>query len=177
MGAKLDSGVGPKRGVADINAEPNVIPFIDVMLVLLIIFMVTAPIAAVDIKTEMPVSEVETSKRPNKPVWITVIDGKDCFNPLQGGQATVKGKPVTNCPAYFVMEEEVRQENIGVEAKKALIQNNPKIDPEDIGELGKISVYVRASGETEFKNVMRIMNRVQDQGLYRVSLVASDMTP
>ena len=65
MGAKLDSGVGKKRGRPEVNADPNVIPFIDVMLVLLIIFMVTAPIAAVDIKADMPDSQVIASKRPS----------------------------------------------------------------------------------------------------------------
>jgi biopolymer transport protein ExbD len=176
MGAKLDSGVGSKRGQAPINAEPNVIPFIDVMLVLLIIFMVTAPIAAVDIKTEMPSSDVPSSKRPNKPVWVTVIDGKDCTNAVGGGAVQVAGKAITNCPAYFVMEEEVEAAVLGERAVAAMKKANPRI-ADDMAELGKVDIYVRASAETQYRNVMLVMNRLQDQGLYKVALVTSDKTP
>ncbi len=45
---------GGKRGRMDVTADPNVIPFIDIMLVLLIIFMIAAPISSVDIHVTMP---------------------------------------------------------------------------------------------------------------------------
>jgi biopolymer transport protein ExbD len=52
--------------------EINVTPFIDVMLVLLIIFMVAAPLATVDIGVDLPSSSVEPQPRPDKPLFITV---------------------------------------------------------------------------------------------------------
>ena len=52
--------------------EINVTPFIDVMLVLLIIFMVAAPLATVDIGVELPASTATPPPRPDKPVFITV---------------------------------------------------------------------------------------------------------
>ena len=52
--------------------EINVTPFIDVMLVLLIIFMVAAPLATVDISVDLPSSTAETQPRPEKPVFLTV---------------------------------------------------------------------------------------------------------
>jgi biopolymer transport protein ExbD len=52
--------------------EINVTPFIDVMLVLLIIFMVAAPLATVDIGVDLPSSTVEPQPRPDKPLFITV---------------------------------------------------------------------------------------------------------
>ena len=52
--------------------EINVTPFIDVMLVLLIIFMVAAPLATVDIQVNLPASTAEPRPRPDKPVWLTV---------------------------------------------------------------------------------------------------------
>ena len=51
--------------------EINVTPFIDVMLVLLIIFMVAAPLATVDISVNLPSSTAEQQPRPDKPVFVT----------------------------------------------------------------------------------------------------------
>ena len=50
----------------------NVTPFIDVMLVLLIIFMVAAPLATVDIAVDLPSSSAEPRERPPKPVYLTL---------------------------------------------------------------------------------------------------------
>ena len=54
------------------NHEINVTPFIDVMLVLLIIFMVAAPLATVDVNVDLPVSNATPAKRPDQPVYVTV---------------------------------------------------------------------------------------------------------
>lgn len=52
--------------------EINVTPFIDVMLVLLIIFMVAAPLATVDVKVNLPASTSQPQPRPEKPVYLSV---------------------------------------------------------------------------------------------------------
>ncbi|GLR97821.1 biopolymer transport protein ExbD [Bradyrhizobium liaoningense] len=56
----------------DVTHEINVTPFIDVMLVLLIIFMVAAPLATVDIGVDLPATAAEPAPRPDKPVFVTV---------------------------------------------------------------------------------------------------------
>ncbi|MBX3593313.1 TonB system transport protein ExbD [Sphingomonas sp.] len=52
--------------------EINVTPFIDVMLVLLIIFMVAAPLATVDVKVDLPVSTARPAPRPDVPVYLSI---------------------------------------------------------------------------------------------------------
>ena len=54
--------------------EINVTPFIDVMLVLLIIFMVAAPLATVDVKVDLPVSNAAPAPKPDRPVFLSIQD-------------------------------------------------------------------------------------------------------
>jgi biopolymer transport protein ExbD len=53
-------------------SDINVTPFIDVMLVLLIIFMVAAPLSTVDVSVDLPVSNAEAQPRPDKPIFLTL---------------------------------------------------------------------------------------------------------
>jgi biopolymer transport protein ExbD len=68
MSVRLDHG---EDSLSEVH-EINVTPFIDVMLVLLIIFMVAAPLATVDIQVNLPASTAEPRQRPDKPIYLSV---------------------------------------------------------------------------------------------------------
>jgi biopolymer transport protein ExbD len=61
------------------NHEINVTPFIDVMLVLLIIFMVAAPLATVDVKIDLPASTAKPAPRPDKPIYLSIKEDSALF--------------------------------------------------------------------------------------------------
>jgi len=64
-----------------VMAEINVTPLVDVMLVLLIIFMITAPLAAHKVKVELPIASLERppDEAANQPITLTVRDTGDLY--------------------------------------------------------------------------------------------------
>ncbi len=79
MGAKLGGGGGGKYTVEQ-NSDINVTPFVDVMLVLLIIFMVTIPKATVAIKLDLPPAKSPpTAEKKKDPVFVSVMGPEDLY--------------------------------------------------------------------------------------------------
>jgi len=97
---------------------------------------------------------------------VTVIDGKDC-------EQKVKGKNISACPTVFVQEEEVGFDQIGFKTREA-IKSVDRTKANDDTWIEDQRVYVRASGNTQYKNVTRVMNRLQDARLTKIGLVADD---
>jgi biopolymer transport protein ExbD len=153
MAGKVSSG-GGKRGRAEVTADPNVIPFIDVMLVLLIIFMIAAPISSVDIEVDMPGARIEPSKRPPRPTWITVSE--------QAGGLQV-----------YVMNDPVAINDLGEETFESVKTNSPQIANDEYEVLDQ-RIYIRADSGIEYRNIVRVMNRLQDRGFTKIGFVAED---
>ena len=85
MPARLDNGDDDGGELHEIN----VTPFIDVMLVLLIIFMVAAPLSTVDVAVDLPVSTAKPQPRPEQPLFLTIKADLSLAlgnNPIPAGQ-------------------------------------------------------------------------------------------
>jgi biopolymer transport protein ExbD len=70
MGVSLDADIDDDDD-SEMH-EINVTPFIDVMLVLLIIFMVAAPLSTVDLSIDLPSSTAVPVKKPDEPIYVTI---------------------------------------------------------------------------------------------------------
>lgn len=71
MGAKLSGGGGSKFHIEQ-NSEINVTPFVDIMLVLLIIFMVAAPMAAPSVEVKLPLATAKPHPNPPSPIYVSI---------------------------------------------------------------------------------------------------------
>jgi biopolymer transport protein ExbD len=133
-------------------SDPTVIPFIDILLVLLIIFMVTAPIPTVDIRVDLP---------PPNPVPIRLTG----LNPtIVGVRETPSGL------AIYVDEEVVQLSQLGERTLDHAIRNNPALNIEQIYAEAKI--FVRADQSTAYGNVVQVMSQLQEEGFVSVGIFA-----
>src|SRR5215470_14240041 len=152
MAGKLASSGGGKKGHAGPVSEPNVIPFIDILLVLLIIFMVTAPIPTVDIKVDLP---------PPNPVPIR----------LEGLNPTIVGiREGAGGMEVFVDAEVTTLSQLGTVTLNHAIVNNPALDVRDI--YAEARVFVRADQSTAYGNVVNVMSKLQEEGFAKVGIFA-----
>ena len=79
MGAKLGGPGGGDKWHVEANSEINVTPFVDVMMVLLIIFMVASAVATVSVKVDLPNANAPPSPSPPKPVFLSIKNDGSIF--------------------------------------------------------------------------------------------------
>lgn len=123
-------------------AEINVVPYIDVMLVLLVIFMVTAPLMNLGVDIDLPKSNARPVEQPKDPITISVHRDGSLY-------LMREGKPESITP------EQLR------EYVAAVVQSNPKIP-----------VLVGGDTGVEYGKVYEVMAILQSAGAPRVGLLS-----
>ncbi|MBR0661521.1 protein TolR [Neoroseomonas oryzicola] len=123
-------------------AEINVTPLVDVMLVLLIIFMVAAPLMTVGVPVDLPRTAATPLNQETEPLTITV-------NP--------EGK-------IFLQETEVTADDL-VPRLRAIVGQQPQGQPER-------RIFVRGDRAIAYGRVMEVMGIISSAGFTRVALLA-----
>lgn len=142
MGAPLVGSRANGRGRYRPMSEINVTPFVDVMLVLLIIFMVAAPLMTVGVPVDLPRTAASPLNQETEPLTITV-------NP--------EGR-------VFLQETEVTVEDL-VPRLRAIMANQPSGAPER-------RIFVRGDRAIAYGRVMEVMGTIAGAGFTRVALLA-----
>lgn len=147
MAVKL-SGPSGKGEPPSQNAEINVTPFVDVMLVLLIIFMVSAPLATVSIRLDLPppIPPDPNDPPPPPPTFISVSQGGTLY--------VTTGEGV---PAEVTLE--------ALDAELASRLNNDRSE----------RVMIRADADVPYNDFMVVMNDLQTNGWLQVGLINEDI--
>jgi len=125
-------------------AEINMVPFIDVMLVLLIIFMVTAPLITPSM-IDLP-SVGKAAKQPDKIVQVII-----------GLDESIKIK-TDNAPEQMISKDSL------AESVKNVIQAPTN------GSLANAAVVISADKNVKYESVVRVMDTLQRAGLPRIGL-------
>ncbi len=132
-----------RRRKRKLKAEINVVPYIDVMLVLLIIFMVTAPLLNLGVDIELPQSNAKSIQEKQDPVIVSVDRDGNYFLTLQGADNEALNKQA--------LQRKVR----------AFVANNKDVQ-----------VYVAGDGGAPYQTVMDAMALLQNAGVERVGLMS-----
>ena len=148
MAAKLGGG-GSGRFDLGQNSDINVTPFVDVMLVLLIIFMVAIPAATVSIKLDLPPAiPPPPGAKVEEPVLINI---------QQGG-------------SIFIGDQSTNLDGLVGDLSRTLSQKDPSKAPTDQ------RVYIRADRSVRYGDFMAVMNILQGNGFYQVALINEELS-
>jgi biopolymer transport protein ExbD len=134
----------------DPSAEPNVIPFIDVLLVLLIIFMVTAPRPTVDLQVDMP---------RNAPV-----------TPAVTTSTLVELREDAGGYRLFVSEREVALDSLAGAVMAHVRASQPVLTEQDVR--AEAPIYVRSDQGVAYGNVVGVIDELRHAGFEKVSVYA-----
>jgi biopolymer transport protein ExbD len=134
------------------TAEPNVIPFIDVLLVLLIIFMVTAPKPTVDLRLDLPPPKISIAAF----LPPTIVQ-------LREDPAGYR---------LFVSGVETTIDQVGARTFEHIMASNPELVREDVLAEGR--VFIQADLDVAYQNVVSVTDTLQNAGFQKVAIAAQN---
>ncbi len=94
-------------------AEINVVPYIDVMLVLLIIFMITAPLLQLGVEIELPEADAAPMEQNDEPIVVNVMANGDLYLSIDGSAELIDEQALITKIAAFVRRNPETQVLIG----------------------------------------------------------------
>ena len=148
MAAKLAGGGKGKYELGQ-NADINVTPFVDVMLVLLIIFMVAAPMATTAIKIDLPPAQAPKNQDQKKPTFISIRKGGETYVISQAD--TTKISDLSGLASVLA----------------------PRLG--GTGAPTDQTVLIRADRDVRYKEFMSVVNQLQRDGYYKVGLISEEL--
>jgi biopolymer transport protein ExbD len=148
MAAKLSGGGGGRYSLGQ-NSEINVTPFVDILLVLLIIFMVAGPMATVAIKVDLPPATIPPpdAPKPKEPVFISI----------------------QKSGAIFLADKQTSLDNLEIDLN-AKFDSTGQAGPKDDQR-----VMIRADADVMYADFMGVLNQLQTAGWYKVGLINEDI--
>ena len=153
--AQPDANTGRRRGrrVTTSLSEINVIPLVDVMLVLLIIFMVAAPMMQKGVEVNLPVSRRADKLTNTDPLFVTVPTSyrQDRRVFIFGGHAGSGSK-----------EESIPIDALGERMRQEMLSRSDK------------QVFLRGDGEVQLQELMEVFGRLKEAGVQKIGVVAEE---
>ena len=148
MGAKMAGGGGGRYNLNQ-NSEINVTPFVDILLVLLIIFMVAVPMATVSIKVDLPpATPPPENVKPKEPIFVSIRDD-----------------------GLFIGAQPTTVDNLVADMTRKIKEQDPTVI-----DASKERVMIRADPNVLYDRFMTVINAFQTAGFYQVGLINEDIS-
>jgi biopolymer transport protein ExbD len=148
--------------------EINVTPFIDVMLVLLIIFMVAAPLSTVDLPVNLPSSTAIPQQKPDQPTYITIKSDLA----VAVGETQVKRVDIVQF--LDAMSDQSKSDQSKSDQGKP-DQGKPGQGVPDQGK--DRHIFLRADRTVPYGELMDVLERLRIGGYHKIALVALEGVP
>ena len=136
-----------------LNAEMNVVPYIDVMLVLLVIFMVTAPMLITGVDVDLPKEQTNTMSQSQLPVIVSLTDKGDIFISYESNIDVPVSEP----------------ELINTLSNLQSQSDNSNAEP--------VQVMINADQNNQYGAIMTLMATLQQAGIEKVGLLTGAPLP
>ena len=148
MAAKLAGGGGGRYNLNQ-NSDINVTPFVDILLVLLIIFMVAVPMATVSIKVDLPpATPPPENVKPKEPIFVSIRDD-----------------------GLYIGADPTTLERLVADMTKKIKDQDPLVI-----DASKERVMIRADADVLYDRFMAVINEFQTAGFYQVGLINEDIS-